>query len=291
MDIVILYNGLGNQMSQYAFYLQKRHQNKSTYLLSLCQVHNGFELENIFNIAYQEKLFIKPLYLLFRILKIEKLKVISTPLKFLLKSIGFNVVSENFNYNFNENFLKPSEAITFYEGGWHSEKYFIDVKDSVIDSFRFTEPSDQENILLAKDILNSNSVCIHVRRGDYLDATNINMFGGVCTLDYFNKAIDYIKARIPNAHFFIFSNDIDWVKINLNIERVTYVTANKKANSWKDMYLMSICKHNIISNSTFSWWGAWLNKNEKKIVVCPNHFLKNDIDTDVYPSSWIRIKT
>jgi hypothetical protein len=290
MDIVILYNGLGNQMSQYALYVQKKYHNKSTYLLSLCKAHNGLELTKVFNVPYHESLFTKIFYLLFRILKIKKLKAISKPLKALLRSFGCNVISENFNYNFNENFILPSSGLTFYEGGWHSERYFIEVKDFVMNSFQFTEPSDYENNLLIKDIRGCNSVCIHVRRGDYLDSVNINMFGGVCTVEYFSKAINYIKTRVPNAHFFIFSNDFEWVKTNLDVDKVTYVTANEKANSWKDMYLMSICKHNIISNSTFSWWGAWLNKNEEKIIVCPNHFLKNDKDTDVYPSSWIRIR-
>jgi hypothetical protein len=95
-----------------------------------------------------------------------------------------------------------------------------------------------------------------------------------------------MESKVENPHFFVFSNDLVWVKENIFIKNVTYVDCNAGKNSWKDMYLMSLCQHNIIANSTFSWWGAWLNKNKNKIVISPKRFLNSDTTTDVYPDAW-----
>jgi hypothetical protein len=285
MDIIIISNGLGNQMSQYAFYLQKKRINNSTYFIPFCRDHNGFELQTVFKIKSKDIIIQKLYYILFRILLTEKVKKISAPLKKILNFFYCKIVRENFDYNFNENYLIPSKGITFYYGGWHSEKYFLNVRETLLSTFIFEDLKEIENIECIQDIINSNSVSLHVRRGDFLNSSNINLFGEVCTKEYYEKAI----SKIENPHVFVFSNDIDWVKQNLRIDKVTYVTCNIGRNSWKDMYLMSLCKHNIIANSTFSWWGAWLNNNPGKLVISPSRFLKNDKSTDVYPNSWTKI--
>jgi hypothetical protein len=289
MDVVIIFNGLGNQMSQYAFYLQKKNISTSTYFIPFCQDHNGLELDRIFGINCKETFIKRSLYILFRILLTDKIKIISKPLKGILNLLNCRVVKENFDYNFNKNFMIPSKGITFYYGGWHTEKYFLESKKTILNAFEFIECNDYENRHYIDEISQTNSVSIHVRRGDFLNANNINLFGDVCTKAYFEKAIELIESKVNNPHFFVFSNDLEWVKENLIINNVNYVDCNSGKNSWKDMYLMSLCKHNIISNSTFSWWGAWLNKHANKIVISPNRFLKNDTVTDVYPESWIKI--
>lgn len=289
MDIIIICNGLGNQMSQYAFYLQKKDISKSTYFIPFCRDHNGFELHTIFKIAEKEIIVQKLLYMLFRILLTDKVKIITTPVKKILNFFNCRIIRENFDYNFNKNYLIPSKGITFYYGGWHTEKYFSNVKETLLSTYKFDDLKEIENIGYIKDINNSNSISLHVRRGDFLNSSNINLFGGVCTKEYFEEAISKIESKIDNPHFFVFSNDMDWVKQNLRMNKVTYVTCNIGSNSWKDMYLMSLCKHNIVPNSTFSWWGAWLNKNPHKIIISPTRFLNNDKHTDVYPDSWIKI--
>jgi hypothetical protein len=289
MDVVVFFNGLGNQMSQYAFYLQKRSIDKSTYFIPFCQDHNGLELDRVFGINCKEALIQKSLYILFRILLTDKIKIISNPVKRILNLLNCKIIKENFDYNFNKNFTIPSKGITFYYGGWHTEKYFLESKNAIVKEFEFTQPNDQENIAYITKINQTNSVSIHVRRGDFLNANNINLFGDICTKDYFIKAVALIESKVSNPHFFVFSNDLKWVKENLIINNVNYVNCNSGKNSWKDMYLISLCKHNIISNSTFSWWGAWLNKHANKIVISPNRFLKSDTVTDVYPESWIKI--
>jgi hypothetical protein len=289
MDIVVVFNGLGNQMSQYAFYLQKKNSAKSSYFIPFCKDHNGLELDRVFGINCKETFVQKLLYVLFRILLTDKAKIISDPIKRLLTLLNCKIVKENFNYNFNKDFTEPSKGITFYYGGWHSESYFMDSKDSIVKEFEFTLPKDAENRNYINDIKATNSIAIHIRRGDFLNAENINLFGDVCTKKYFEKAVGLIESKVGNPQFFVFSNDLTWVKENLAINNVTYVSCNSGKDSWKDMYLMSLCKHNIISNSTFSWWAAWLNKNANKIVISPSRFLKDDKLTDVYPDSWIKI--
>jgi hypothetical protein len=289
MDVVIVFNGLGNQMSQYSFYLQKKSVNKSTYFIPFCRDHNGFELDKVFRINSKEVLIQKALYILFRILLTDKVKIISSPVKRILNLLDCKIVRENFDYNYKENFMIPSKGITFYYGGWHAENYFLESKETILKEFNFTEPYDKENLSIITKIKDTNSVSIHVRRGDFLNADNINLFGDVCTKSYFEKAIALIESRVTNPYFFVFSNDLEWVKENLIINNVTYVACNSGKDSWKDMCLMSFCKHNIIANSTFSWWGGWLNKNRDKIVVSPSRFLKNDTFTDIYPDSWTKI--
>lgn len=290
MDVIIIFNGLGNQMSQYAFYLNKKNINKSTYFITLCGDHNGLELNKVFNINCKETASQLYLKFLFRILITNRLPIITKSLQQVLRFLNCRIIKENFNYNFNNDYLCPSKGITFYFGGWHTEKYFSSIKDRIFTELNFNLPKDAENVIHIREIALTSSVSIHVRRGDFLNSENINLFGEVCNNAYFEKAIELIKTKISHPHFFIFSNDMEWVKIHLPKENVTYITNNIGQDSWKDMYLMSLCKHNIISNSTFSWWGAWLNKNKDKIVISPSRFLKNDIATDVYPDSWIKLQ-
>jgi hypothetical protein len=289
MNVIIIFNGLGNQMSQYAFYLQHKKKDTSTYFIPFCSDHNGLELESVFGVDCKESFTQRILYFLFRILLTDKVKLVSIPVQKLLHLFNCSIVKENFNYNFNSDYIKPSRGITFYYGGWHTEKYFVGAKDKVEGVFEFSAPTDETNRSFISSIKSTNSVSLHVRRGDFLNTDNINLFGGVCTIAYFEKAISTMESKVNNAHFFVFSNDLAWVKQNIFIKNVTYVDCNAGKNSWKDMYLMSLCQHNIIANSTFSWWGAWLNKNKNKIVISPKRFLNSDITTDVYPDAWTTV--
>ena len=290
MDVVVIFNGLGNQMSQYAFYLQKKKLNSKTYLISFCHDHNGLELSNVFNIKLQNDYLTRSLYFLFRLLLTTNLKTLNKPKNALLSFFNCEIIKENFKYEFNKSHLAKAKGISFYYGGWHSEEYFQDVDSTVLRKFQFAIPDDEINIGHSKHISNCNSVSIHIRRGDYLNKDNLDLFGKVCTISYYKEAIRQVKLLVgDDGHFFVFSNDLDWVKSNFIIENVEYITCNYKSNSWKDMYLMSLCKHNIIANSSFSWWGAWLNKNPDKVVICPSRFLNNDVNSDVYPTSWYKL--
>lgn len=294
MDVVVICNGLGNQMSQYAFYLKKKSISKSTHFIFDRKSrldHNGFELNRVFQIPYEDGLISMSLYMLFRILGIKKYPYFSKPLIALLGFVGIKLVYEKDNYDFEEKNLKPSKGITFYYGGWHSEKYFDDIKPDILESFHFTIPKeDIPTQQLAHRISGANSVSIHIRRGDYLSETNYNTFGAVCTKAYFTGAIERLQKELLAPSFFVFSNDVAWVKDNLWVENMFIVDTNKGDNSWKDMYLITLCKHHINSNSSFSWWGAWLSSYWKNIVIVPKYFINNIETKDVYPERWTSFK-
>lgn len=295
-DIVLVFNGLGNQMSQYAFYLAKKENNSNVYCLYYpsdnIEQHNRFELNKIFNIKLDKgvKYFlIRKLYRAY--LNKDKQDINGKVSRLILKYTSVNFLLENFStHEFNASLLENNTGVTFYWGGWHCEKYFESIKEKLISTYHFSlEKNDVKNQQVLLDILNKTSVSIHVRRGDYMSKELENVFGNVCDMNYYNQAINYIKERIEYPFFFIFSDDKDWVKNNFNLSNSIVVDSNSGVDSWKDMYLISKCKHNINANSTFSWWGAWLNNNPEKIVVVPDKFGSNDKIQEVYPETWIKM--
>jgi hypothetical protein len=137
-----------------------------------------------------------------------------------------------------------------------------------------------------------SAVSIHVRRGDYVSDAGTNRFHGTCSVDYYHDAVDRISGFAPASHFFVFSDGIDWAKENLRLRQpVTYVDFNDGEKNYEDLRLMSLCKHHIIANSSFSWWGAWLNPNPDKIVIAPKKWFNDpSINTDdLIPNSWLRL--
>lgn len=293
MDVVIIHNGLGNQMSQYAFYLnKKRISNSARFLFSKKsqRIHNGYELERVFGIKYLHSITNEILFLLFRAVGYKKFRFVTRPVVRALSSLGVSIVSENDNYNFNPEYLIPSKGIKFYVGGWHSEKYFTAIEESIRLSFEFDENSlDADNIEILNSIRRSNSVSVHVRRGDFLNAENYNKFGAVCTLAYFQRAIEKMKSLVTRPHFFFFTNDVNWVNENFSGADMTIVNINRGENSWKDMFLISKCRGHINSNGSFSWWSAWLDDKKESPVIVPRNFMVNKYFEDIYPESWIKL--
>jgi hypothetical protein len=293
MDVIVIFNGLGNQMSQYAFYLNKKRISKSTRFLfskKSSKIHNGYELDNVFGIPYRDNFLNRVLYLTFLAAGYKKSSFISKPLVGLLKILGISIVNENDDYNFKPEYLQPSRGIKFYAGGWHSEKYFLEIKDEVRNTFQFNLKNiGAENLKILKQLKNPNSVSVHVRRGDFLDSNNFSKLGAVCTLNYFVVAIEKMKTLVDQPHFFFFTNDGPWVNTHFNGPDYTLIDINKKGDSWKDMFLISNCAHHINSNGSFSWWSSWLNKNHQPIVIVPRNFLADIHFEDIYPESWIQL--
>lgn len=136
-----------------------------------------------------------------------------------------------------------------------------------------------------------SSVSIHIRRGDYLDNGNTLIYYDLCSSDYYQKAITHLDTFSKEKHtYFVFSDDLDWVKANFYLENMVTVDLGKNDSPWQDMYLMSKCNHNIISNSTFSWWGAWMNTNINRIVVAPSHWYNGINTPDLFPKGWMVVK-
>lgn len=182
--------------------------------------------------------------------------------------------------------------LSIYHGYWQTELYFKEIAPIIRNAFRFdTERLNEKSRHIADRIRSCMAVSIHVRRGDYLTETNQEIYGNLCTPDYYKQAIIMLKERLQSetCHFFLFSDDPAWVKENISVENAVVVNWNQGADSWQDMYLMSLCRHHIIANSSFSWWGAWLNPREDKLVIAPYRWYNDRIAPDILPEGWIAL--
>lgn len=288
MKIVKVSGGLGNQMFQYAFAKAYSLKNNCEVLLDISWYENeddlgvvakrNFELE-VFNInlkfATKEEI------------EICKDKKSNSHLPKLIRKVlnrpkcVSNEVFEKDAGVFDSELLNLKDN-AYYEGFFQSEKYFKDFRDEILKDFTLKLSLDDKNNEMLKQITSTNSVSLHVRRGDYVKLQSVYK---LCTLDYYNQAINFICQRVENPHFYIFSDDCEWVRENLKIEHEnTIVNINKEG--YFDLELMKNCKHNIIANSSFSWWGAWLNNG---IVVAPKTWFVKMLDTDIIPENWTRL--
>lgn len=194
-------------------------------------------------------------------------------------------------FHFDPNILKVGKN-TYLDGTWQSEKYFEDSKKIIYNDFTYRDKPDPKNKKFIYQIMNSSSISIHIRRGDYYADYKTHKFHGVCNLDYYYKAVSIITQKIKAPHFFIFSDDPGWARKNLHLKYpFIIIDHNFQKKNYEDLRLMSFCKHNIIANSSFSWWGAWLNQNPDKIIIAPKKWFQNlFINTeDLIPKSWIKI--
>lgn len=175
------------------------------------------------------------------------------------------------------------------DGFWQSEKYFIEQSQAIYDSFRLLEKPDSANEEFLHEVTERESVAIHVRRGDFFSNPEINKIHGVCDTGYFQRAVQAISERVKDPFFYFFSDDPNWVEQNLLRDRSVVVRHNKK--DFEDLRLISSCKHQIISNSSFSWWGAWLNRKQDKTVIAPRSWYNPGYfdDRDILPTSWIKV--
>lgn len=206
------------------------------------------------------------------------------------KNVGSMVFREK-HFHFDPTISTAKDGVML-DGYFQSEKYFKGYEDIIRKDFTLKEPIDNEHIITGH-IARCESVSLHIRRGDYITLPGAaKVHGGCCPSEYYSRAIIYIRSKVENPVFFIFSDDIEWVKANMEFPTNTwFVSGNKHLNNPQELIAMSLCKHNIIANSSFSWWAAWLNNNLNKIVVAPvKWFNSNNLDTrDLIPGEWIRI--
>jgi len=189
-------------------------------------------------------------------------------------------------YYSNKNMSKISNNV-YLEGYWQNEKYFKDAEGIIRKEFTLKNKLKNFNNTLKQKITNVNSVSLHIRRTDYV-TTKKHVFWQ-CPLSYYYMAIKKIAENYNNLYIFVFSDDIEWAKDNLKINfPVNFIEGNK---DYQDLTLMSLCKHNVIANSSFSWWGAWLNNNPNKIVVAPKKWFKGQgrNTKDLIPKQWIKM--
>ncbi len=290
MIIVKLKGGLGNQMFQYAIGRRMAVINKAKLKLDLTWFENvgndtprNYELKHYrIEEDFASKDEIRELkrgtgWGMKNYRRVEKKFV---PLKWR------KYITESTN-SFNADVLQLKDNI-YLDGVWASHKYFQDVNEVILKEFQLRNSSNEANLIMTKDIESCNSISIHVRRGDYVSNPITNQYHGLCSIEYYKLAISKITKLIKEPIFYLFSDDPLWVKDNLRIDfPVVYVTHNTSEHGHEDLKLMQFCKHNIIANSSFSWWAAWLNKNPNKIIFAPSKWSNNISNSKFFlPNDW-----
>lgn len=282
MIIIQFSGGLGNQMFQYALYKKLELREKEV-----------FADRNFYKIYPKVKYDLDIFQLEIKEAELNhKLKLADTQNGFTNKvrrklcGRRKSWYKEKESGRFDKDVFELTNA--YLEGYWQSEKYFCDIRDEIIKAFTFKDSKSSKNIEMLQLILGSNSVSIHIRRGDYLSEQNLEIYGGICTIEYYKKAAQFIEKRIDSPTFFVFSNDIEWVKRHFFLKNAYYIDWNQNDENYYDMYLMSKCRHNIIANSSFSWWGAWLNQNKEKLIISPPKWFNKREAPDIICEDWIR---
>ena len=288
MIIVQVIGGLGNQMFQYAVGKHLAIKNNTELKLDISAFDwyhlHAYRLDN-FNInatiATKEEISIMSKYGRYEHLFRHALDLITPYYE--------RTYIRQREQSFDPNILKVG-GNAYLAGYWASEKYFIDIADEIRKDFTLKKEPDWITAKISGEIVNTNSVSLHIRRTDYVD------MGVTLPLDYYDRAIDDVCKHIDNPHFFVFSDDHKWAEENLSLPYpATFVMENGAEKDYNDIYLMSLCRCHIVANSTFSWWGAWLDPNKKKRVYVPKNWFQNSptsnmtvniIMKDINPESW-----
>lgn len=293
MIIISIDGGLGNQMFQFAFYLAMRecypHSDVKIDLSMLRETtHNGYELEKVFGIT---ALFATPkevkLYSDYCPEEIKGYKLINIYNR-IKRKIGFGKKGyyvQRDSTGYDETYFCLNQHQSYYlRGVWANTKYFNHIRKQIVQTFSFP-PMEKLEKNLEEKMRAENTIGIHVRRGDYVK------YGfRVLGKEYYYRAIEYIEKVITNPQYVIFSDDIEYAKDLLNDKiEAYYVMQNQGKRSYIDMQLMSMCDHNIIANSTFSFWAAYLNANASKIVIYPDLEVKG-CSEPYHDENWIKME-
>ena len=194
------------------------------------------------------------------------------------------------SHAFDPAFFSGNSSV-YLDGYWQSEHYFKAIATELRSHLTFKAPLSSGNQSLANRIKEVNAVSLHVRRGDYVTNAHTNTHHGTCDLSYYEAAIAHIHTLVENPVFFVFSDDPQWAEKNLKLQGATFIQHNTGKNSYIDMQLMSYCQHHIIANSSFSWWGAWLNPSIHKAVIAPQKWFNaaHLATHDLIPETWIKL--
>lgn len=300
MIIVRLEGGLGNQMFQYALGRHLSLINKTELKFDL----SGLDKKNYAPGMVQRELRLTVFDTLINIASEQEIRDVVTSGISKVENLIYkiqrrstipyfrkNELFENTWFKFDKNMLRAGKNVHL-TGYWQSFHYFKAIREVLLNEFTFKEYPNQHHYPFSKSIHEQNSVSLHIRRGDYINNSDTLKLHGICSTDYYQAAVKEISRRIKKPVFYIFSDDINWVKENFSIDYpCIYVSETEQQKDYFDMHLMSTCKHNIIANSSFSWWGAWLNRNPYKIVLAPKKWMADHgINTnDLVPENWIRL--
>lgn len=273
--VIQLSGGMGNQMFQYALYLRLKAMGRNVKIDDITEYEdrNARPIRlSVFDARYAT-----PTETEMKCLTDSYLDVVS---KIRRKLTGRQTAAYvEKSQLFDPEVLKKERA--YLIGCWQSEKYFKEIKEQVREAFTFRNLKLSAQMKTYEEQMqNTNSVSLHIRRGDYLQVSDI--YGGICTDEYYAKAMKYMEEQVPDCHFFVFTNDPEWVKENYKQGNITIVEGNDEDAGYIDMYLMTQCKHYIMANSSFSWWGCYLNPSKEKKVIAPSQWFQGRDCKDVY---------
>lgn len=299
MIIVNIIGGLGNQMFQYAFGYAMAQRMQTELKLDIHKLDTRIVIEGYTLREYGLGLY----HITNKVASFDEVVMLMYQEETLLQKIARKLARKQRAYSascypecsshFDENILHLHGNFYFI-GYWQNEKYFREYSQDIRNIFTLKKSIQQTTEQYKQLIINCNSVGVHIRRGDYVTNPHTNSVHGTCDLAYYRNAVALIQEKSADPHFFIFSDDLEWVKANFDfIEQKTFVELDEAAPDHEEMYLMSQCQHNIIANSSFSWWGAWLNQNPQKIVIAPKKWFRDQTRNtkDIIPETWIRLGT
>lgn len=291
MVIIMLSGGLGNQMFQYALYCRLQELGREVKIddrRGFIDDPNGRvpRLTQVFGIKYEVATVreVKDMLDSHRdIISIAKRKLFGRKSRIYREKSGL----------FDEAVLAMDNI--YLDGYWQSEKYFDSeyVKNRLINEFAIDKESvltDDESRRILEQIESEESVSVHVRRGDYLNPGVVENHGGICTDDYYKRAIEYVLDKKPGAKLYFFSNDTKWTKEKYgDLGEVVSLEGREEISDIAELLLMSRCKNHILANSSYSWWSAWLNDNSDKLVIVPSKWANLKQMDDIYTDRMIRV--
>lgn len=297
MDKVVttsLYGGLGNQLFQYA---------AARALAARCAVPLVLDLSWFDNIPSSDAITprnyaLSPFALNARVQSIgfytQPQSLLKKAFRRMLRQLGLPSTGgvyfeKSFGFDPNVNTLSPPVCLN---GHWQSLKYFSDAQDLIRAEIGRVGDLSEKSRALHTEISSTDAICLHVRRGDYVTNKNAAQFHGLCSMDYYRQGVQITSAELKNPHGYVFSDDPEWVRHNLDVGLdFTVVDVNGPDDAHQDLWLMAACKNFVIANSSLSWWGAWLGAYPHKRVVAPLAWFKDaQRDTrDLIPGDWVRL--
>lgn len=300
MIILFLRDGLGNQMFQYAFVRNLQIKSGAKLKIDI----NNFKTDrwgrncSLQYLNVSNDIFMKPsIGRIFRKFFNLKYKILKGNPKFDLSTKDHGIIIKDdfvcvLSAYYDNEFKIANNKIVMIEGCFQLEKLFEENKEIILKELRVKRAPTQQNIEMIEKIKSTNSVCVHVRRGDYLHNSWASALN-ICDYNYFIKGMEHISSRVENPVFYVFSNsseDIQWIKDNYDFSKynVEYVDLNNP--DYEELRLMYNCKHFVISNSSFSWWAQYLGEFEKKIVVAPSVWNRNLDAKGIYQDDWVLVE-
>jgi hypothetical protein len=290
MIIIQLIGGLGNQMFQYAAGRRlAHHHNTDLFLDATGFAYNPlrkYELD-----VFRINATFAPLNLLKQVPISRKDAIRLSIRKLYARNTEFRYVKEN-GLDFHEEILSLPDN-SYLAGYWQSENYFGEIADIIRKEFSFVNPPSLINQELMEKMMGCNSVSMHIRRGDYVSDPIIMEIHGVLGTEYYKKALNVIEEHVKDPQIFVFSDEIPWAKDYIKTHLpLHFIDFNRAEKNYEDLRLMSHCKHHIIANSSFSWWGAWLSNKKNNVVIAPiKWFADKEMNTrqTIVPDTWITI--